>query len=175
MVRLSFNLDKSSASKTGLCKFSLLHTPNASFQPCSDVEHVSPFSGKHRRILLQLLRQPMCQQHLWLGSTIFSGISRLQVLYFMHRLHTLTPFLLFQYTLPNLNGVDPNYLYPQALAKQLSPYNSTQWSTSDGQNSDISAEFNHDAYLAGTNATIAQGWDGSGVIPGGRFWFQVRD
>lgn len=95
LVRLSFNLDKSSVSKTGLCKSPLLHNPNAFFQPCSDVEHVSPFSGKHRRILLQLLRQPMCQQHLWLGSTIFSGISRFQVLYFVHRLHTLTPFLLF--------------------------------------------------------------------------------
>ncbi|GAB5587894.1 hypothetical protein Unana1_02794 [Umbelopsis nana] len=77
-----------------------------------------------------------------------------------------------QYTLPNLNGVDPNYLYPQALAKQLSPYNSTQWSTTDGQNADISAEFNHDAYLGGTNATVAQGWNGTGVMPGGRFWFQ---
>ncbi|KAI9285780.1 hypothetical protein BC943DRAFT_323049 [Umbelopsis sp. AD052] len=77
-----------------------------------------------------------------------------------------------QYTLPNLNGVDPNYLHPQALAKQLSPYNSTSWSTSDGQDFDISAEFNHDAYLAGTTTTSAQGWNGTGVIPGGRFWFQ---
>lgn len=77
-----------------------------------------------------------------------------------------------QYTLPNLNGVDPNYLYPQALAKQLSPYNSTQWSSEGGQIYDISAEFNHDAYLSGLEQKSTISANGTMVPTGGLFWFQ---
>lgn len=84
------------------------------------------------------------------------------------------PCYLAQYTLPNLNGVDPNYLYPQALAKQLSPYNSTQWSSEDGQIYDISAEFNHDAYLSLLEQNSSLPANGTTVPTGGLFWFQVR-
>jgi hypothetical protein len=76
-----------------------------------------------------------------------------------------------QFTLPNVGGVDPNYLYPQSLAKQLAPYNTTNWSPQD-----ISIELNHDAYLSTVNldAAMENGWNGTGVPPGGHFWFQVR-
>ncbi|KAL1918163.1 uncharacterized protein VTP21DRAFT_3429 [Calcarisporiella thermophila] len=43
-----------------------------------------------------------------------------------------------QWTLPGLQGIDPNYLYPQSLAKQLSPFD-LQWADYD-----IITEFNSD-------------------------------
>ncbi|KAI9281777.1 hypothetical protein BC943DRAFT_329561 [Umbelopsis sp. AD052] len=74
-----------------------------------------------------------------------------------------------QFTLPNVGGVDPNYLYPQSLAKQLAPYNTTNWSAED-----ISIELNHDAYMSIIDLDAAQenGWNGTGVPAGGHFWFQ---
>jgi hypothetical protein len=76
-----------------------------------------------------------------------------------------------QFTLPNTGGVDPNYLYPQSLAKQLAPYNtSNTWSAED-----ISIELNHDAYMTvvDLDAAYSNGWNGTGIPPGGHFWFQV--
>ncbi|KAL1925684.1 uncharacterized protein VTP21DRAFT_567 [Calcarisporiella thermophila] len=59
-----------------------------------------------------------------------------------------------QWTLPGLQGVDPNYLYAQSLAKQLSPLN-LRWSDYD-----IYAEFNHDLvekiYLTNTIPSAIQ-------------------
>lgn len=75
-----------------------------------------------------------------------------------------------QFTLPNVGGVDPNYLYPQALAKQLAPYNnSNTWSAED-----ISIELNHDAYMSvvDIDSAYSNGWNGTGIPPGGHFWFQ---
>ncbi|KAI8575939.1 hypothetical protein K450DRAFT_259491 [Umbelopsis ramanniana AG] len=74
-----------------------------------------------------------------------------------------------QFTLPNVGGVDPNYLYPQSLAKQLAPYNTTNWSAED-----ISIELNHDAYMSTIDLGTAKddGWNGTGVPAGGHFWFQ---
>jgi len=74
-----------------------------------------------------------------------------------------------QFTLPNVGGVDPNYLYPQSLAKQLAPYNTSNWSPED-----ISIELNHDAYMStiDLNTAMDNGWNGTGVPPGGHFWFQ---
>lgn len=76
-----------------------------------------------------------------------------------------------QFTLPNVGGVDPNYLYPQSLAKQLAPYNTSNWSAED-----ISIELNHDAYMSTIDleTAIDNGWNGTGIPSGGHFWFQVR-
>ncbi|RUP47820.1 hypothetical protein BC936DRAFT_145298 [Jimgerdemannia flammicorona] len=81
-----------------------------------------------------------------------------------------------QWTLPNLANVDPNYLYPQSLAKQLVPFNiSMNWNECD-----IIAEFNHDAYMAGiknapivtSDVTNTTNTTSVNLIPsGGLFWF----
>ncbi|KAF7726778.1 hypothetical protein EC973_008466 [Apophysomyces ossiformis] len=75
-----------------------------------------------------------------------------------------------QFTLPFQDGPDLNYVYPQALAKQLAPYsNTTVWSDYD-----VDIEINHDAYMNAVNYTEAykSGWNGTGVPPDGKFWFQ---
>lgn len=78
-----------------------------------------------------------------------------------------------QFTLPFEDGADLNYVYPQALAKQLAPYSSTSvWSKYD-----IEIEINHDVYVNATDIEQAlnDGWNGSGTPPNGIYWFFVRD
>ncbi|KAG0165560.1 hypothetical protein DFQ30_008293 [Apophysomyces sp. BC1015] len=75
-----------------------------------------------------------------------------------------------QFTLPFEDGADLNYVYPQALAKQLAPYSNTSvWADFD-----VDIEINHNAYLNAVNYDKASsdGWNGTGVPPGGMFWFQ---
>ncbi|KAF7723476.1 plasma membrane localization protein [Apophysomyces ossiformis] len=75
-----------------------------------------------------------------------------------------------QFTLPFQDGADLNYIYPQALAKQLVPYGHT----SSWDDWDIVMAINHDYYLSEVNLNKAyeNGWTGAGVPPGGKFWFQ---
>ncbi|KAL0079912.1 hypothetical protein F4703DRAFT_1740866, partial [Phycomyces blakesleeanus] len=79
-----------------------------------------------------------------------------------------------QFTLPFQNGiVDPNYVYPQALAKQLAPYGFTSaWADYD-----IEMEINHDPYLNAVDYDDAydEGWNGTGVPPGGKYWFKNNE
>lgn len=70
-----------------------------------------------------------------------------------------------QFTLPFEDGADLNFVYPQALAKQLAPYSSTSvWAKYD-----IEIEINHDVYV--NEAENTSGWNGSGIPPNGKFWF----
>ncbi|KAF1799305.1 hypothetical protein FB192DRAFT_1285824 [Mucor lusitanicus] len=74
-----------------------------------------------------------------------------------------------QFTLPFEDGADLNYVYPQALAKQLAPYSSTSvWSKYD-----IEIEINHDAYMNATEIeqAISDGWNKTGTPPNGKYWF----
>ncbi|KAI8984551.1 hypothetical protein BDF20DRAFT_816775 [Mycotypha africana] len=75
-----------------------------------------------------------------------------------------------QFTLPFEDGADLNYVYPQALAKQLAPYSSTSvWAKYD-----IEIEINHDAYMNSTDLDEAYNmydWNGTGTPPGGVYWF----
>lgn len=78
-----------------------------------------------------------------------------------------------QFTLPFEDGADLNYVYPQALAKQLAPYSSTSvWSKYD-----IEIEINHDIYANAKDIEQAlnDGWNGSGTPPNGKYWFFVND
>lgn len=64
-----------------------------------------------------------------------------------------------------------NYIYPQALAKQLAPYSNTSaWA-----NHDIAIEINHDMYMNSINYEKAynEGWNNTGVPPGGLYYFQA--
>ncbi|GAA5799074.1 hypothetical protein HPULCUR_004483 [Helicostylum pulchrum] len=74
-----------------------------------------------------------------------------------------------QFTLPFEDGADLNYVYPQALAKQLAPYSSTSvWAKYD-----IEIEINHDVYLNGIDfeQETKDGWNGTGTPRNGNFWF----
>lgn len=74
--------------------------------------------------------------------------------------------------MPFEDGADLNYVYPQALAKQLAPYSSTSvWSKYD-----IEIEINHDLYMNATDyeQAIADGWNGTGVPKNGKYWFVVK-
>ncbi|KAI7871198.1 hypothetical protein BDF14DRAFT_1764260 [Spinellus fusiger] len=75
-----------------------------------------------------------------------------------------------QFTLPFFDdGADLNYVYPQALAKQLAPYSNTSvWADHD-----VDIEINHDNYLSGVdwNKAKSDGWNGSSVPEGGKYWF----
>ncbi|KAI8066638.1 hypothetical protein BC940DRAFT_319791 [Gongronella butleri] len=81
-----------------------------------------------------------------------------------------------QFTLPFKDG-DMNFAYPQALAKQLSPYEYTGTWTGH----DIVIELNHDPYMMALlplNASDASTGGGStmanGSIPrGGKYWFRA--
>lgn len=67
--------------------------------------------------------------------------------------------------------MDPNYVYPQSLAKQLALYgNSSAWADHD-----IDLEINHDPYMNAVDydAATSAGWNGTGVPPGGKYWFKV--
>ncbi|KAI9487723.1 MAG: hypothetical protein EXX96DRAFT_472668 [Benjaminiella poitrasii] len=67
-----------------------------------------------------------------------------------------------QFILPFEDGADLNYVYPQALAKQLAPYSSTSvWSKYD-----VQININHDVYV-----NSADGWNGEGLASNGVFWF----
>ncbi|KAI7884083.1 hypothetical protein K492DRAFT_125459 [Lichtheimia hyalospora FSU 10163] len=75
-----------------------------------------------------------------------------------------------QFTLPFEDGADLNYIYPQALAKQLAPYSNTSaWA-----NHDIALEINHDIYMNSINQEQAHrdGWNGTGVPAGGIYYFR---
>ncbi|KAI8367463.1 uncharacterized protein BYT42DRAFT_504329 [Radiomyces spectabilis] len=75
-----------------------------------------------------------------------------------------------QFTLPFEEGADLNYVYPQALAKQLAPYSNTSvWADYD-----VDIEINHDIYLNAVDYDKARshGWNGTGVPGPGKFWFQ---
>ncbi|KAI8333341.1 hypothetical protein BC941DRAFT_358068, partial [Chlamydoabsidia padenii] len=75
-----------------------------------------------------------------------------------------------QFILPFEDGPDLNHVYPQALSKQLvRSFNaSSVWSASD-----VTIELNHDAYMRSVDIekALAMGWNGTGVPPTGRFWF----
>ncbi|CAO3675581.1 unnamed protein product [Rhizopus stolonifer] len=74
-----------------------------------------------------------------------------------------------QFTLPFEEGADLNYVYPQALAKQLAPYSSTSvWSQYD-----VEITINHDVYMNAVDMDQAteDGWNGSKVPSNGKFWF----
>ncbi|KAI8086829.1 uncharacterized protein B0P05DRAFT_635537 [Gilbertella persicaria] len=59
-----------------------------------------------------------------------------------------------QFTLPFEDGADLNYVYPQALAKQLAPYSSTSvWSKYD-----IEIEINSDLYLMDSEEANGKYW-----------------
>lgn len=78
---------------------------------------------------------------------------------------------MLQFTLPFEDGADLNYIYPQALAKQLAPYSNTSaWA-----NHDIALEINHDIYMNSINQEQAHqdGWNGTGVPAGGIYYFKV--
>jgi hypothetical protein len=73
--------------------------------------------------------------------------------------------------LPFEDGADLNYVYPQALAKQLAPYSSTSvWSTYD-----VEIAINHDAYMNSTDLdqAVKQGWNGTGTPLNGKYWLFV--
>ncbi|KAI9314426.1 hypothetical protein BX666DRAFT_453233 [Dichotomocladium elegans] len=75
-----------------------------------------------------------------------------------------------QFTLPFEDGADLNYIYPQALAKQLAPYSNTSaWA-----NHDIAIEINHDIYMNSINFDQASsdGWNGTGIPSGGLYYFK---
>lgn len=76
-----------------------------------------------------------------------------------------------------------NFIYPQALAKQLSPYEyTTSWAYHD-----VMIELNHDPYMnainmdalkrggdddgSSSNSSII-GWNGTGIPPTGKYWFK---
>ncbi|KAI8332849.1 hypothetical protein BC941DRAFT_455333 [Chlamydoabsidia padenii] len=89
-----------------------------------------------------------------------------------------------QFTLPFKDG-DMNFIYPQALAKQLSPYEyTTSWAYHD-----VMIELNHDPYMNvinmdtllkhgdedgnsyGNNSNNIK-WNGTGIPPFGKYWFK---
>ncbi|KAI9263715.1 hypothetical protein BY458DRAFT_438638 [Sporodiniella umbellata] len=70
-----------------------------------------------------------------------------------------------QFTLPFEEGADLNYVYPQALAKQLAPYSSTSvWSQYD-----VEITINHDVYMNAVDSE--EEWNSTKVPPNGKFWF----
>ncbi|KAI9303524.1 hypothetical protein BJ944DRAFT_165283 [Cunninghamella echinulata] len=77
-----------------------------------------------------------------------------------------------QFTLP-FKDDDMDFLYPQALAKQLSPYkHPSAWATHD-----IVIELNHDPYMNAIINTETVQHDnnnnnGTGIPPFGKYWFK---
>jgi hypothetical protein len=72
----------------------------------------------------------------------------------------------------HLDEADYNFMYPQPLTKQISPFsnkNNTNWI-----HYDIAIDLNHDMYMNAIDYdTLAQDdtWNGTGVPPGGGYWF----
>ncbi|CAO3598647.1 unnamed protein product [Absidia cylindrospora] len=75
-----------------------------------------------------------------------------------------------QFTLPFKDG-DMNFIYPQALAKQLSPYEyTTSWVYHD-----VMIELNHDPYMNAIDMEAVRHddrWNGTGIPPFGKYWFK---
>ncbi|KAI9314825.1 hypothetical protein BX666DRAFT_2019991 [Dichotomocladium elegans] len=70
------------------------------------------------------------------------------------------------------SGVDRNYLYPQSLVRQLVQFTRLpSW----GQY-DVKIAINHDVYINGVDygSAITKGWNGTGVPPGGKYWFDAN-
>ncbi|CEP18243.1 hypothetical protein [Parasitella parasitica] len=72
-----------------------------------------------------------------------------------------------QFTLISLNEADPNFIYPQALAKQLTLFtDSSNWA-----NYDVAIDINHDMYMNAVDYDKIPDWNGTGVPPKGGFWY----
>ncbi|KAI7905004.1 uncharacterized protein BX663DRAFT_468776 [Cokeromyces recurvatus] len=71
-----------------------------------------------------------------------------------------------QFTLISLNEADSNFIYPQALAKQLVFTDSSNWA-----NYDVAIDINHDIYMNAVNYDTVSDWNGTGIPPQGGFWF----
>ncbi|KAL9539867.1 hypothetical protein MBANPS3_010018 [Mucor bainieri] len=72
-----------------------------------------------------------------------------------------------QFTLISLNEADSNFIYPQALAKQLTLFtDSSNWA-----NYDVAIDINHDMYMNAVNYDKVGDWNGTGIPPMGAFWF----
>ncbi|KAI8065587.1 hypothetical protein BC940DRAFT_303770 [Gongronella butleri] len=75
-----------------------------------------------------------------------------------------------EFILPKQDGVDLNHAYPQALARQLiAPLIPVEkWLPTD-----VTMELNHDFYMNAVDydGALMAGWNGTGVPPGGGFWF----
>ncbi|CDS09349.1 hypothetical protein LRAMOSA10709 [Lichtheimia ramosa] len=68
------------------------------------------------------------------------------------------------------SGVDRNYIYPQTLARQLVQFiKISTWADYD-----VRIAINHDVYMNAVDLEAAKssGWNGTGVPPGGKYWFQ---
>ncbi|KAG2218670.1 hypothetical protein INT45_007839 [Circinella minor] len=80
-----------------------------------------------------------------------------------------------QLQIPSGDGIDSDYSYPQILAKQFFKI----WG--DWVDHDIDVEINHDVYMNAVDYDAAEelGWNGTGVPPGGKYWFKdegpIRD
>lgn len=67
----------------------------------------------------------------------------------------------------SLNEADSNFIYPQALAKQLTLFSdSSNWA-----NYDVAIDINHDMYMNAVNYDKIPDWNGTGVPPKGGYWF----
>ncbi|GAN11185.1 hypothetical protein MAM1_0498c10743 [Mucor ambiguus] len=72
-----------------------------------------------------------------------------------------------QFTLISLNEADSNFIYPQALAKQLTLFtDSSNWA-----NYDVAIDLNHDMYMNAVNYDKVGDWNGMGIPPTGAYWF----
>lgn len=62
---------------------------------------------------------------------------------------------------------DSNFFYPQALAKQwIRNKDSSDWNDYD-----VVIDINHDMYINALPNTTDQPWNGTGIQPGGGYWF----
>ncbi|CAO0803494.1 unnamed protein product [Mucor circinelloides] len=74
-----------------------------------------------------------------------------------------------QFTLISLNEADSNFIYPQALAKQLTLFtDSSNWA-----NYDVAIDINHDMYMNAVNYDKITDWNGTGIPPMGAYWFNT--
>ncbi|KAI8993554.1 hypothetical protein BDB01DRAFT_776682 [Pilobolus umbonatus] len=73
-----------------------------------------------------------------------------------------------QFTYTFLEETDANFIYPQALAKQIAEFPSTlKW-----VHYDLAIDINHDIYMNALNPDELEGWDGEGMMPKGGYWFK---
>ncbi|KAI9275739.1 hypothetical protein BDA99DRAFT_430816 [Phascolomyces articulosus] len=78
--------------------------------------------------------------------------------------------------IPAREGIDPDYSHPQILVKQFFAEWKGKWAEHD-----VDIQINHDAYINAVDFDLAEqsGWNGTGVPPGGKFWFKdegpIRD
>ncbi|KAI8353288.1 hypothetical protein EDC96DRAFT_517471 [Choanephora cucurbitarum] len=72
-----------------------------------------------------------------------------------------------QFSLKSVDGADANFVYPQALARQLSAYaGSNNWVSYD-----VIVDINHDIHMNAVNETNSDNWNGTGIPTRGGFWF----